>query len=881
MNKEQEYDRFAEYSRASATEILKKLKTSFQGLEEKEIEKRQSRYGKNQLLDRKKDTIFFRLRRSFVNPFSVVLFLLALISFLTGIVYHERKTPDHMSVIIILCMLLFSGIIRFIQEMKSKNITDKLTDMIESQVSVKREGKWGELSSEKLVIGDLVSLKAGDRVPADIRLIHARDCFVSQSVITGESGIQEKSADENEGIPGSLAEYTNLVFLGSTIISGEMKGVVIAVGNETLYGNFSSHPGDRKKGFDQGANSIAWVLIRFMVVLVPVVFIASGITQDNWIMALLFALSVAVGLTPELLPMVVTACLAKGSYNMGRKQTVVKNMNAMQGFGSMDILCVDKTGTLTGDKLILEYYMDILGNEDQEVLDFTFLNSVYSSGIKNHLDQAVIRSIEELQNPSHYERLLDVYEKMDEIPFDYSRKISSILVKKEDQKLLIVKGSIEEILHRCSAIEYRGKRLKKGKDALRSVHEIVDDMLEDGMKVLAVAKKETKKGTIHPDEEKDLTLIGYIAFFDAPKKSAVSAISKLQSLNVKVKVLTGDHVSVAASICRRLNMDAAHVMTGREFENLSDNEYQVAIENTTVFAELSPRQKKEIVSVLQSNGHTVGFLGDGINDLPAIMQTDVGISVDTASPAVKEAADVILLKKDLNVLEEGILEGRQVFVNMSKYIKITASSNLGNIIAVVIASIFLPFFPMTSIQLLLLNLLYDIICLVLPWDQVDHELCRRPLEWSGNRLTRFMVSFGPISSVFDIITFGFLMCYLCPMICGGEYSVLSDVSKMQFISVFQTGWFLESMWTQVLILYLLRTKKFPIIQSRPSKIVIFITLTGITFFTVLAMTPIGHLIGMTTLPAVYFGFLFVTVFCYLLLVTLAKKIYVKRYHSLI
>ena len=881
MDKVQEYDRFVKYSSASVEEIFEKLNTSYYGLEEKEIEKRQTEYGKNQLLDGEKDTILLRLRRSFVNPFSVVLFLLATISFVTGVAYYERKTSDHISVVIILCMLLLSGIIRFAQEMKSKNITDKLTDMIESPVCVKRNGKWKEINSEELVVGDIVKLKAGDRVPADIKLIDARDCFVSQSVITGESGIQEKSPDKDLCEPGSLTECRNLVFLGSTMISGEMTGVVFAVGKGTMYGNFSSDPVDRKKGFDKGANSIAWVLIRFMVVLVPVVFIASGITQGNWITAFLFALSVAVGLTPELLPMVVTACLAKGSYNMGKKQTVVKNMNAMQGFGSMDILCVDKTGTLTGDKLILEYYMDILGNEDHEVLDLTFLNSVYSSGIKNHLDQAVIRSIEELHQSSYYERLLNEYEKMDEIPFDYSRKISSILVKKEEKNLLIIKGSIEEVLDRCSTVEYRGKRMEKGLDSSRSMHEIVDDMLEDGMKILAVAKKETDKNTIHPDDEKDLILIGYIAFFDAPKKSAVSAISKLQSLNVNVKVLTGDHASVAASICRRLNMDADHVMTGREFEDLSDNEYQVAIENTTIFAELSPRQKKEIVSVLQSNGHTVGFLGDGMNDLPAIMQTDVGISVDTASPAVKEAADVILLKKDLNVLEEGILEGRRVFVNMSKYIKITASSNLGNIIAVVIASMFLPFFPMTSIQLLLLNLLYDIICLVLPWDQVDHELCSKPLEWSGNRLTRFMVSFGPISSVFDMITFGFLMFYLCPLICGGSYFELSNISRMQFISVFQTGWFLESMWTQVLILYLLRTKKFPILQSRPSKIVIFITLAGITFFTMLAMTPIGHLIGMTKLPGVYFGFLFATVFCYLIIVTLAKKIYVKRYQSLI
>ena len=881
MNKTPKYDRLTEYAMYSIDEVLKKINSSYNGLDEKEIESRREKYGENQLLDRKKDTIFLRFKRSFVNPFSVVLFLLALISMITGIVYSESKPPDHMSVVIILFMIMLSGVVRFIQELKSKAITDKLTGMIGSQVRVKRSGIWNNIESEELVVGDIVDIKAGDRVPCDMRIINSRDCFVSQSVITGESGIREKTYHKSMQDPKNITEYENILFLGSTVVSGDAQGVVLSVGSNTMYGNISLDISKRKNGFDKGANSIAWVLIKFMIILVPVVFVASGITKQNWIIAFLFALSVAVGLTPELLPMVVTACLAKGCNIMGQKQTVVKNMNAMQGFGSMDVLCVDKTGTLTGDKLILEYYMDVLGNEDKNVLDLAFLNSFYSSGVKNHLDQAVLSAIHELKKTSYYDGLLKENIKTDEIPFDHSRRISSILVKDKYKNQLIVKGSLEEVLERCGSIEYKGEILKTGSGALRSVHEIVDDMLEDGMKVLAVAKKTIEKDTIHPDDEKDLILTGYIAFFDSPKKSAASAIGKLKSLNINIKVLTGDNRSVAASICRRLNMDTKHVMTGKEFEMLSDNECQFAVENTTVFAELSPGQKKEIVSILQSNGHTVGFLGDGINDLPAMMNTDVGISVDTASPAVKEAADVILLKKDLGVLEEGILEGRRVFVNMSKYIKITASSNLGNIIAVVIAGIFLPFFPMTSIQLLLLNLLYDIICLVLPWDQVDDELCQRPLEWSGSGLSRFMLSFGPISSFFDIITFGFLMFYLCPLICNGSYFMLSSAGKDLFVSVFQTGWFLESMWSQVLILYLLRTKRFPILQSRPSKVVIFITLTGITLFTILVMTPIGNFIGLTRLPSVYFVFLFVVVFCYLMVVTLFKKIYINKYNSLI
>ena len=881
MGQMQENDRLITASTDPIEKVYEDLHTSYRGLEDQEIEIRQLKYGKNQLMDGRKDTVLLRLRRSFVNPFSVVLFILAVLSLITNIIYSEKRSPDHMSVIIIFSMLLLSGIIRFVQELKSKNITDKLNDMISSHVWVKRSGIWQELDMEEIVTGDIIKLKAGDKIPADVRLIQSNDCFVSQSVLTGESGIQEKTADVDTCIPEKISDCGNLAFQGCNVVSGVMEGVVLAVGNHTLYGNFSENTMERKKGFDRGANSIAWVLIRFMAILVPIVFIASGITQDNWLMAFLFALSVAVGLTPELLPMVVTACLAKGSNSMGAKETIVKNMNAMQGFGSMDVLCVDKTGTLTGDELLLEYYMDILGNEDQNVLEMAYLNSYYSSGIQNHLDQSVIRSIENLKRTEYYENLVKKHEKLDEIPFDYHRKTSSILVKADGKNQLIVKGSIEAVLAKCSWAEYKGERIEKDSNALQNVHAIVDDMLEDGMKILAIAKKDLKKDRIRPDDESDLTLAGYIAFFDAPKKSAVTALSTLQNLNVQIKVLTGDDAAVAASICRRLNMDTSHVMTGRELENLSDNDSQTAIEYTTVFAELSPKQKKEIVSILQSNGHTVGFMGDGMNDLPAIMQTDVGISVDTASPAVKEAADVILLKKDLNVLEEGILEGRRVFVNMSKYIKITASSNLGNIIAIVAASIFLPFFPMTSIQLLLLNLLYDIICLVLPWDQVDRELYEKPLEWSGNRLSRFMLCFGPISSIFDIITFGFLMFYLCPHLCGGNFFVLSHLEQMKFIAIFQTGWFLESMWSQVLILYLLRTKRFPMVQSRPSNIVIVITLAGILLFTVIAMTPLGTLIGLTRLPAVYFAFLCVTVLCYLIVVTIVKKLYIRFFQNLI
>ena len=732
------------------------------------------------------------------------------------------------------------------------------------------------------MVGDQVRLLAGDRVPADIRLTAADDLFVSQSVITGESAILEKNTDVLvQEKARSYGEYTNIAFMGSAVIGGTAEGVVLAVGKDTVYGGFSGTQSSEKNGFDQGAGSIAWVLIRFMTILIPVVFVACGITQGDWFSAFLFALSVAVGLTPEMLPMVINACLAKGSAIMGSKQTVVKNINAMQGFGSMDILCVDKTGTLTGDSLILEYYMDILGNESQAVLDLAYLNSLYHTGVSNHLDAAILRYQEMPGKDGHFQELEKMHPKLDELPFNHERKFASVLVKGKEKNLLIIKGSVDEVCRRCGFVEYKDNRNVMEEDGLASVHAVVDEMTEDGMKVLAVAYKELGQDYLDTKDEQNFVLLGYLAFFDAPKQTAAAAISKLQRLHVGIRVLTGDQESVAISICRRLGIDTAETLTGAQLENLSDDEAPIKIERTTVFSELSPKQKAQIVQTLQSNGHTVGFLGDGMNDLPAVVESDVGISVDTAAEAVREGADVILLKKDLNVLEEGIKEGRKAFANVSKYIRITASSNFGNIFSIVVASVFLPFFPMTSVQLLLLNLLYDMLCLVLPWDNVDEEICARPLEWSGRTLGRFMRFFGPISSFFDIVTFSYLFFVLCPSVCGGSFAALAEGGQLRFIAVFQTGWFLESMWTQVLILHLLRTQKVPMLQSRPSRPVMVVTMLGILFFTILTFTPVGTLIGLTALPLTYFGFLVVIVLLYLLFVTLAKGRYLKKYHELL
>ena len=851
------------------------------GLSENEAEKLRQIYGSNCVREMQRDTVWLRLRRAFINPFSVVLMLLVGISICSDILFAPVDSRSYTTVLIISSMLLISGWIRFWQEMKSKKLTDQLIHLVDAQVSVRRDGEWTQREAADLVVGDVVSLTAGERVPADLRITKARDCFLSESGITGESEIQEKTAAPLSHEPERISDYKNIAFCGTTVVNGSLEGIVAAAGDQTLYGRIAPKTDARKQGYDRGSNSIAWVLIRFMVLLVPIVFVASGLTKGNWTAAFFFALSVAVGLTPELLPMVITACLAKGSFNMSRKQTVVKTVNAMQSFGSMDVLCVDKTGTLTEDTLLLEYYMDILGNESQQVLDLAYLNSFYHSGVHSHLDSAILHAEQMPGRETHYAALTDQYAKLDEIPFDYTRRFSSVLLRTEDRSLFIAKGSVDNVLQRCRYVCYKGQKIEIGADGAANVHAITDDMLEDGMKVLAIAVKELDGDTLTAKDETDLTLMGYLAFFDAPKKTAASALQKLNDLQVQTKVLTGDNRDVALSICHRLGMDVSRVMTGRELDALSDNDAQIKIEDTIIFAELSPSQKAKIVEVLQSNGHTVGFLADGMNDLPAVLQSDVGISVDTAVPSVKSCADVILLKKDLNVLESGITEGRRAFANMTKYVKITASSNLGNILAIIFASVFLPFFPMTSIQILLLNLLYDILCLVLPWDHVDVEMLHRPLEWSGRTLGRFMLIFGPISSLFDVVTFVFLFFGLCPSVCGGAYAALDPAARIQFVSVFQTGWFLESMWTQVLILHLLRTGRLPFVQSRPSTPVLVVTFLGIGTFTLLAVTPIGSLIGMTSLPPVYFAFLIATVVCYLLVVTVVKKLYKKRYHSLI
>ena len=874
------------YAYREVSQIYQELEISGEGLSQSQVELMREKYGINSFSQRRNDTMLRLLRRAFTNPFNIILLVLGIISLATDVVLVSNFARNATTAVIIFSMILISGTIRLVQELRAKNASKQLNRLIHESITVRRAGEVKEIPAEELVVGDIVLLVAGDRVPADLRLTKVSDLFLSQAAITGESAILEKNAQAlSYSNSESLTQLENLAFMATTVISGKGEGIVLAVGKDTLYGSFTKEDPDEKQSFQKGANSIAWVMLRFIAVLIPIVFILLQITGGRWLESFAFALSVAVGLMPEMLPMVITACLARGSLSMSKKQTIIKDINAMQGFGSMDVLCMDKTGTLTNESILLEYYMDVLGNESGKVLDLAFLNSAYHSGVCNPIDNAILACQTMPGHEQHFADLLMRYQKEDEIPFDYSRKfVSTLVTDKNGDCQLIMKGNISQIVSRCSHVEFRGEILPMEKNGMQSVASVVDEMLQDGMKVIAVARKKIEKqDQIIPTDENNMILMGYLAFFDAPKKTAKTSVEALKRLQVTPKILTGDHADVAASICRRVGISSEIILTGVDLDQMTDDELGKTVEDIHVFAELTPGQKVRIVSALRQNGHTVGFLGDGINDIPALCESNVGISVDTAVDAAKDAADVVLLQKDLGVLEQGILEGRKTFTNMLKYIKITASSNFGNIFSIVCASAFLPFLPMTSLQILLLNLLYDVLCIILPWDNVDEEETLSPRDWSGKTLGRFMLFFGPISSIFDIATFLFLYYILCPLLCGDTtyLNMVDPVMQSQYVALFQTGWFLESMWTQVLILHFLRTRKIPFVQSSPSIPVVCTTFAGIIVFTSLTFTKSAGVIGLTKLPIMYFLFLFVVVLLYMLLTTVVKTVYQKKYHELI
>lgn len=881
--KERNLDMFLlKLARTNNEYIFEVFNSSVNGLSEVQVEGARERYGNNKITHEKNDSFIKRFINAFINPFTVVLLALSIISVFTDIIIPQEGEKNFTTVLIIFIMVTISGVLRFIQERRSNNAAEKLNEMVKTTATVVRNGEELEVELSDIVCGDIVYLSAGDMVPADVKVIQAKDLFISQSALTGESEAVEKLISLEKNIKYSTPlECPNLAFMGSNVISGTAICIVVATGDNTIFGNLAKSVVNAKieSNFEKGVNSVSWLLIRFMMIMAPIVLFINGYTKGDWAEALLFALSIAVGLTPEMLPMIVTTSLAKGAVEMAKKKTVIKNLNSIQNFGAMDVLCTDKTGTLTKDKVVLEYHLDIHGNEDERVLRHAFMNSYYQTGLKNLMDIAVIRYTEKLGKKDDY----SVYEKVDEIPFDFQRRRMSVVLKDGlDKTQLITKGAVEEMLSICKFTEYKGIVTELTDEIRREILDTVDKLNDDGMRVIAVAQKTNPsvEGVFSIKDESDMVLMGYIAFLDPPKETTKDAIKALKENGVTVKVLTGDNEKVTRCICRQVGLEIEDILMGSEIEDMSDEMLALEVETTSIFAKLSPQQKARIVRILRGNGHVVGFMGDGINDASAMKNADVGISVDTAVDIAKESADIILLEKDLNVLENGVIEGRRTFGNMIKYIKMTASSNFGNMFSVLIASAFLPFLPMMSIQLIFLNLIYDLSCVTIPWDNMDKEFLTKPKKWDASSIGKFMIWIGPTSSAFDIVTYLVMYFIICPMVCGGDYNS-PGVNQVMFMALFNAGWFVESLWTQTLVVHMIRTEKIPFIQSRASLPVIIITTLAIFVGTIVPYTKLGVALGMYAMPALYFIWLFAIILAYMCLVTLLKKLYIKKYGELL
>lgn len=885
-------------------ETLGYLNTTLCGLEPGKVEENRSEYGSNKVTREKKKTLPQRLAGAFINPFTAILFCLALVSSFTDMIFPHfslfgcvPKDFDCLTVVIILTMVFLSGTLRFVQESRSGNAAEKLLAMITTTCTVTRKGQeMAEIPLDEVVVGDIVHLSAGDMLPADVRILDAKDLFVSQASLTGESEPIEKIPMVNE-TRDAITDYTNIAFMGSNVLSGSASAVVVTVGDHTLFGSMASEVAHEavETSFSKGVNAVSWVLIRFMLVMIPLVFVANGITKGDWLSAFLFGISIAVGLTPEMLPMIVTTCLAKGAVSMSKKQTIVKNLNSIQNFGAIDILCTDKTGTLTQDKVVLEYHLNVNGEDDLRVLRHAYLNSYFQTGYKNLMDVAIIQKTEEEEaDDPQLVDLSEHYVKVDEIPFDFARRRLTTVVQNRDGKTqMVTKGAVEEMLSICSFAECDGKVRPMTKELKSRILATVDDLNEKGFRVLAIAQKSNPSpaGAFGVTDECDMVLMGYLAFLDPPKESTADAIKALKAHGVTTKILTGDNDKVTRTICKQVGLKVRNMLLGSDLENMSDQELAKAAETTDVFAKLTPDQKARVVSVFRENGHTVGFMGDGINDASAMKSADIGISVDTAVDVAKESADIVLLEKDLMVLEEGIIEGRKTYANMIKYIKMTVSSNFGNMFSVLAASALLPFLPMESLQLIFLNLIYDLSCTAIPWDNVDEEFISVPRKWDASSVGSFMMWIGPTSSVFDWMTYIFMYFVFCPLFVskGVLYNDLAshfagaDLVRMQtaYVAMFQTGWFIESMWSQTLVSHMIRTPKLPFIQSHASAPLTLMTFTGIGVLTIIPFTTFGRMLGFVALPTAYFAYLIPCILLYMVLATSLKKAYVRHYGELL
>lgn len=847
-------------SKKSPEEIMEEYQSNMEGLNEVEAEERLEKYGRNLIDIEKENKRYKRIIEAIVNPFNIVLLIVAFVDFITDVVL--ATSPDYLTVILILLTVFISVVISFVQQEKSDKAAKKLKKMISNKIDVIRNGNSVVIDIEEVVPGDIVKLSAGDMLPGDVRFLEVKDLFIDQSSLTGESNLVEKKRISKED--SEVTALDNIGFMGTNIVSGTAKAVVLFTGNNTYFGSMAkklSTNQPEKNSFEQGINSVSKLLIKFMVVMLPIIFIVNLFTKSNILDALLFGVTIVVGLTPEMLPVIVTSTLATGAVAMSKKKTIVKRLPSIQTFGQMDILCTDKTGTLTEDKIVLEKYMDAFGNPSKRILKHCFMNSYYQTGLKNLMDEAIITRADK----EGLEFLKSKYIREDEIPFDFNRKRMSVVLRDETGKRqMVTKGAAQEILGICSYIEMDGKVTEFTEELKEKSKRVYEKANKEGLRVIAVAQKNEIAGIdlFSVEDEKEMVLLGYVAFLDPPKESAKTAIDTLKKYGVKVIVLTGDNEGVAKNVCEKLEIETKGALTGKQIEEMSEEELKVACESCYLFSRLSPFQKEKIIKQLQENGHTVGYMGDGINDSLALRQSDVGISVDSAVDIAKETADIILLEKDLNVLEEGVLGGRKTFTNIIKYVKMATSGNFGNMLSVVIASIFLPFLPLLPIHILIQNLLCDMAQLGMPFDRVEEENLIKPKKWDVKSITRYMFSFGIISTILDVLCFLVLWFVF-------EYNTIEQQAY------FQTGWFVFGIVSQTLIIYMIRTSKFPFVQNIPSKHLVFSTSVVTIIALILGFTSLALGFDLVKLPILYLGWLIVLLLVYAISIQLAKKQYIK------
>ena len=844
-------------------EMLTLLETSAQGISVAKAEEVLEEVGRNVIVQDKEHGVLWRLLQAFVNPFNLVLLLVAAITFVTDVVLSEKA--DITTSTIIVSLIIISSAIAFFQGEKSNSAAAQLSKMISNKADVLRGGVLVEIGIDEVVPGDIVKLSAGDMLPGDVRFLSTKDAFVAQSALTGESAPVEKYAQIRNTEKDALTDLSNIGFMGTNMLSGSAMAVVLTTGNNTYFGAMAkSLSGDKaKNSFERGVDSVSRLLIRFMLIMVPIIFLVNGWTKGDWGAALLFAVTMAVGLTPEMLPMIMTSTLARGAVSMAKHQTIVKNLSAIQTFGEMDVLCTDKTGTLTEDKIVLEKYMDVHGRDDQRILRHAYLNSYFQTGLKNLIDIAIINRATE----NGLESQLQNYTRVDEIPFDFARRRMSVVLKSESGKRqLITKGAVEEIISICKYVEHDGGVQLLDGEHLAEAMRVYEQHNRDGLRVIAIAQKNDVAGVevFGVQDESDMVLIGFVGFLDPPKESARLAITALREHGVRVVVLTGDSEGVAIKVCKKVGIDSKQCLSGTDVEAMSDEALRKAIRTCDLFSKLSPAQKQRVVDAFQKEGHTVGYMGDGINDAPALREADVGISVDSGVDIAKETADIILLKKDLMVLEEGVLEGRRTFGNIMKYIKMAASGNFGNMISVMAASLFLPFLPMLPVHILTQNLLCDFSQVGIPFDRVDKEYLSMPRKWETEGIQRFMLLMGPLSSVFDILCFAVMW-----WIIGANTAELAPL--------FQAGWFIFGTLSQILVVHMIRTGKIPFVQSKPSVPLVLSTLSVGIIAIVLAFTRISRGFDLATLPLSYAPWLALLLIGYCVATQLFKGVYMKKF----